>query len=259
MSVSVFRAKNLEKTYGRTHAIKDINFEVEEGEIFGLIGPNGSGKTTTLKILGGVLTPFFGEAKVGGLDVRNASIEVKRKVGYIPESPNLYESLTPVEFFNMVSSIREIDEAKMKRRVNYLVDAFELEPYMNQYIGSLSFGTKQKVSIVSSFVHDPKAIILDEAMNGLDPKTARILRGILSEFRRKNKGVIFSSHVLPLAEVICDRIAVIKDGKIIAKGTVDELKKRSQKKNLEDVFLKLTESETEVSKVLDALKNSIGG
>ncbi len=196
---------------------------------------------------------------MNGIDVRSNPIEVKKNVGYIPESPNLFESLTPVEFFNLVASIREMDEVQMKKRVNYLVDAFELEGYMNQYIGSLSFGTKQKVSLVSSFIHDPKAIILDEAMNGLDPKTAKILRGILSEFKRKGKGIIFSSHVLPLAEIICDRIAIIREGKIIAQGTVDELKKKSQKESLEDVFLKLTESETEVSMVLDALKDSMGG
>ncbi len=259
MSRAVISVKNLRKSYGRELAVKDVNFQVKAGEIYGLIGPNGSGKTTTLKILGGVSDSFFGEARIAGIDVRNEPNEVKKQVGYVPESPDLYESLTPVEFFSLVGSIREINQDKMTKRVNYFVDAFELNEYMNQYIGSLSFGTKQKVSLISSFIHDPKVIILDEAMNGLDPKTAKILRGILFKYKERGKSIIFSSHVLQLAEIICDRIGIIGDGEIIAQGTMDELKERSHEDSLEDVFLKLTKGEEEVSTVLKALEDGMGG
>ncbi len=259
MSEEVISVKDLRKSYGRELAVKNIDFQVQAGEIYGLIGPNGSGKTTTLRILSGVLGNFFGEAEIEGLDVRQDANEVKKLVGYVPESPDLYESLTPLEFFNLVGSVREIDRDKMTKRVNYFVDAFELNEYMNQYIGSLSFGTKQKVSLISSFIHDPKVIILDEAMNGLDPKTAKILRGILFKYKERGKSIIFSSHVLQLAEMICDRIGIIGNGEIIAQGTMEELKDRSHEESLEDIFLKLTKGEQEVSTVLRALENGMGG
>lgn len=259
MARAIALVKGLRKSYGRKLALKNVSFQVKSGEIYGLIGPNGSGKTTTLKILSGVSDSYFGEAKIDGLDVKNESEEVKKQVGYVPEGPNLYESLTPVEFFNFVGSVREVDENKMRKRVNYFVDAFELAEYMNQYIGSLSLGTKQKVSLISSFIHDPKVIILDEAMNGLDPKTAKILRGILFKYKERGKAVIFSSHVLQLAEIICDRIGIISKGEIIAEGTIDELKERSHEETLEDIFLKLTKGKEEVSNVLRVLEDGMGG
>ncbi len=258
MSEKVISVEGLEKSYGVNKAVDRLDFEVNSGEIYGLIGPNGSGKTTTMEILSGVLSDFFGKAFIDNLDVRNEIEKVKEKVGYVPESPNLYESLTPIEYFNMVGSIRNIDSTKLRKRVDYFVDAFDLESYMNQYIGSLSFGTKQKVSLTSSFIHNPKVLILDEAMNGLDPKTAKILRGILFKFKDRGKSVIFSSHVLQLAEIICDRIGIIADGKIIAQGTIDELRERSHEENLEDIFLKLTKGEEEVSTVLRALESGMG-
>lgn len=258
MSERVISVENLDKSYGRKRAVKGINFHVNSGEIYGLIGPNGSGKTTTLNILSGVMDDFFGTVNVRGLDVRSQRNKVKKIVGYVPESPNLYESLTPVEFFNMVGSIRDIDQEQMRKRLDYFVDAFELEEYMYQYIGSLSFGTKQKVSLISSFIHDPEVLILDEAMNGLDPKTAKILRGILFKYKDRGKSIIFSSHVLQIAEIICDRVGIIGNGEIIAEGTIDELRERSHEENLEDIFLKLTKGEKEVSTVLKALEDGMG-
>ncbi len=249
--------EKLTKYYGEKPAVKDLTFEVKEGEIYGLLGPNGSGKTTTMRILSGITEPSSGRAEVRGLDVEEHPIEVKKVVGFIPENPKMFESLTTIELFNLVGSIRGIEEKKLRIKLNRLVQAFELEEYMNQYVGSLSFGTKQKVSIVSAILHDPEVIIMDEAMNGLDPKMAKIFREILFRLKEKGNSMIFSTHVLPLAEMICDRVGLIAGGELITEGTVKELKEKSHEKDLEDVFLKLTKSETEVSRVINALRGSM--
>ena len=246
--------KNLVKKYFKKTVIDGISFSVENGEIYGLLGPNGSGKSTTLKILAGVLPPTQGDVKVEGIDVGRDPLEVKKIVGYVPETPTLYESLTPKELFSLIGSIRNIDGKILELRVNRFVEAFGLEEYMDQFIGTLSFGTKQKVSLISAFLHDPRAIILDESMNGLDPKSARILRELLMGFKEDGKSIVFSTHVLPLAEMICDRIGLIYQGRIIAEGTMDELREKAQEENLEDIFLKLTESKEEMLSVIQALR-----
>jgi len=246
--------ENLVKSYFKKRVIEGISFQVKNGEIYGLLGPNGSGKSTTLKILAGILAPTQGKVLVEGIDVASNSLEVKKIVGYVPETPVLYESLTPKELFSLIGSIRRIEPKILERRVNTFVEAFGLEEYMDQFIGTLSFGTKQKVSLISAFLHDPKAIILDESMNGLDPKSARILRELLMGFKEDGKSIVFSTHVLPLAEMICDRIGLIYQGKIIAEGTMDELREKAQEENLEDIFLKLTESKEEMLSVIQALR-----
>ncbi len=231
-----------------------ISFKVENGEIYGFLGPNGSGKSTTLKILAGVLKPTSGRVEIEGIDVVSNPVEVKRIIGYVPETPTLYESLTPAELFSFIGGIRGIDEKILKERVNRFVEAFEIGKYMNQFIGTLSFGTKQKISLIASFLHDPRVIIMDESMNGLDPKSARILRELLIRFRDEGKSIIFSTHVLPLAEMICDRIGLIYEGRLIAEGTMDELREKAQEENLEDIFLKLTKSKDEMANIIQALQ-----
>ena len=252
----MIETKELYKSFGGKIAVNHLDFKVDNGEIYGLLGPNGSGKSTTMKILTGILQPTGGQASVNGINVAKQPNKVKEMVGYIPESPNLYESLTPNDLFNMIGGIRNILDSKLNKRVNYFVDALALEEYMHQFIGSLSFGNKQKVSITTALLHNPSVLIMDEAMNGLDPKIARILREILFEFKEDGKSIIFSTHVLPLAEIVCDRMGVIDKGKIIAEGTVEELKEKSHEGNLEDVFLELTKSKNEVSNVVSALKET---
>ncbi|MFW5928107.1 MAG: ABC transporter ATP-binding protein [Thermoplasmatota archaeon] len=252
----MIETKELYKSFGGTIAVNHLDFKVDNGEIYGLLGPNGSGKSTTMKILTGILKPTGGDAFINDVNVVKNPNLIKEMVGYIPESPNLYESLTPNDLFNMVGGIRDIPDEKLNKRVNYFVDAFTLEEYMHQFIGSLSFGNKQKVSITSALLHNPSVLIMDEAMNGLDPKIARILREILFEFKDDGKSIIFSTHVLPLAEIVCDKMGVIDRGKIIAEGTVEELKEKSHEGNLEDVFLELTRSKDEVSNVVSALKET---
>ncbi|ASJ07899.1 3-dehydroquinate dehydratase [Thermococcus siculi] len=253
----MIEVENLVKRFGSTVAVNGITFTVGDGEIYGLLGPNGSGKSTTMKILAGILTPTSGRVVVGGVDVSSNPLRVKELTGYVPETPVLYESLTPLEFFNFVGSVRRIPSEKLQERVDALVRAFGIEKYLGEMIGSLSFGTKQKVSLIAAMLHDPDVLILDEAMNGLDPKSARILRELLLQFRAEGKSVVFSTHVLALAEMICDRVGVIYNGEIIAEGTVEQLKEFAHEESLEDVFLKLTESQEEVAGIVRALKEAL--
>lgn len=242
---------NIYKYFGDTPAVNGIQFTVQDGEIYGLLGPNGSGKTTVMKIMVGLLPPTNGEILIDG-KVHNP-VAIKEMVGYVPESPILYESLTPYELFNLVGKIRKMG-SHLESKVTNLVRAFEIEKYCNQLVGTLSFGTKQKVSIITALMHDPRILILDEAMNGLDPKSARILREILITFKKEGKTIVFSTHILPLAEMICDRMGVIHKGKLITEGTVSQLKEVAHEKNLEDVFLTLTESKKDIKEILDAIK-----
>lgn len=250
----MIEVENLVKMYGNKVVINGISFKVENGEIYGLLGPNGSGKSTTLKILAGILPPTSGKVLVDGIDVARNNLKVKEIVGFVPESPALYESMTPAELFTLIGSIRKIDGDVLQRRVASFVEAFDIEKYMNQFIGTLSFGTKQKVSIISALLHDPRVLIMDESMNGLDPKSARILRELLLKFKDDGKSIIFSTHVLPLAEMLCDRIGLIYQGNIVAEGTMEELREKAQEENLEDIFLKLTESKEEMLSVINALQ-----
>ena len=253
----MIEVENLVKRFGSTVAVNGISFRVDDGEIYGLLGPNGSGKSTTMKVLSGILAPTSGKVLVGGVDVSQDPLRVKEITGYVPETPVLYESLTPVEFFNFVGSVRRIPEEKLQERVDTLVKAFGIEKYLGEMIGSLSFGTRQKVSLISAMLHDPAVLILDEAMNGLDPKSARILRELLLQFKEEGKSIVFSTHVLALAETICDRVGVIYNGEIIAEGTVEQLKEFAHEESLEDVFLKLTESQEEVASIVQALKEAL--
>ncbi len=253
----MIEVENLVRRFGPTVAVNGISFHVEDGEIYGLLGPNGSGKSTTMKILAGIIPPSSGKVVVGGIDVSQNPLRVKEITGYVPETPALYESLTPVEFFNFVGSVRRIPGERLQERVDALVRAFGIEEYLGEMIGSLSFGTRQKVSLISAMLHDPAVLILDESMNGLDPKSARILRELLMDFREEGKGIVFSTHVLALAEMICDRIGVIYNGRLIAEGTVEQLKELAHEESLEDVFLKLTESRDEVLGIVQALKEAL--
>ncbi|MDK2869749.1 MAG: type transport system ATP-binding protein [Pyrococcus sp.] len=253
----MIEVEGLKKRFGSTEVLHGITFTVNNGEIYGLLGPNGSGKSTTMKILSGIIPPTEGKVIVEGIDVTKNPIEVKKIVGYVPETPALYESLTPAEFFSFIGSIRRIPKDVLQERVERLVNAFGIQEYMNQLIGTLSFGTKQKVSLISSLLHDPRVLILDEAMNGLDPKSARIFRELLLEFKKEGKVIVFSTHVLALAELICDRVGVMYNGNIIAEGSIEELKEMAKEKTLEDVFLKLTQAKEEVVHIVSALKEAL--
>lgn len=247
--------QNLWKNYGEKTAVKDVDIDIEDGEIFGLLGPNGSGKSTLMKIMVGMLEPSKGSIRIRGVDPSENEVEVKSMVGYVPESPNLYESLSPREFFEFIGSVRGVSEDSLSR-VEKFVDAFEIREDMNSDIGSLSFGMRQKVSIIATLIHNPKILVLDECMNGLDPKSVRVLKEFLNSFSERGGTVVYSTHVLEVAEKICDRVAIMRKGNVEAVGSVEKLREILKSKSLEDVFFKVTEEE-DFKPIIRALEETL--
>ncbi|MCS7144555.1 MAG: ABC transporter ATP-binding protein [Archaeoglobaceae archaeon] len=243
--------QNVKKSFGNSEILKGISIKVH-GEIYGLLGPNGSGKTTLMKIVGGILKPSSGKVFVEGIDVEKDPLRVKEIIGFVPETPVLYESLTVSELLNLVGKIRGLKRDELEEKVNNFAKAFEIDEFMDSLIATLSFGNRQKVAIISALLHNPKVLVLDEVMNGLDVKSAKILRELLFRFRKEGKSILFSTHIMPFAEMLCDRVGVIYEGKIVAEGKVNELKDFTKVKDLEDVFLKLTRGE-DISEILSAL------
>ncbi len=239
--------KDLVVRYGDVIAVDHVSFSIKGGEIFGLLGPNGAGKSSTIKAIVG-LVDFEGEIEVAGKPV---SVETKNLIGYIPEEFILLESLTPLEFFEFLASVRRV---KCEERIKALVKAFDIERYVNKPIATLSMGTKQKVSIISALLHDPPLLIMDEPLNGLDARSSRILKEFMQRHVERGGAVLFSTHIMEIAERLCDRIAVINKGKIIAVGSVDELRElASAEGSLEDIFLKLTGQYEGIREIVDAL------
>lgn len=254
----IIEVKDLFKNYGDISALKGVSLSISAGQIYGILGPNGSGKTTLLRIIGALLEPSSGYISVNGLSASRDKEKIKSLIGYVPETPILYESLTPSEYFAFVGSVREIEGQTLKNRVVNFVDAFGINDYMNDFIGSLSFGTKQKVAIISAFLHDPEIIIMDEGMNGLDPRTAKILKDLLLNFAAEGKTVIFSTHVMEVAESVCHTISILYNGNIAGTGTLKELRQSagSSDSKLEDIFLKLTGNE-DLSPIINSLRESL--
>jgi ABC-2 type transport system ATP-binding protein len=239
----------LTKQFGSVQALTGLTFRIMPGEIYGLLGPNGAGKTTTLKAIIGLLGPTSGTVKVAGLNPITSPIEVKSKLGYVAEKPILYDSLSARDFLEFVASIRKINQRAVNRIVAQLGDAFDMTEYFDVPIATLSTGMKQKVALLSSLVHQPPILLLDEPLSGLDAKSSRIIKELLSLHAKKGGAVLFSTHIMEIAESICTRIGIIYQGKIVAEGTLDELKNKTGNKNdtLEEVFLKLTNEENEVA------------
>jgi ABC-2 type transport system ATP-binding protein len=250
--------KNLVKHYGNIIALNGISFQIKGGEIYGLLGPNGAGKTTTLKIVAGLLEPTSGIVNVLGLNPVSDPVGVKRLIGYVPENPMLYESLTPKEFFEFVLSIRRLNHNMAVERLNKLIEAFSLVEYMNQPISSLSMGTKQKIAIISALVHNPPLLILDEPLNGLDARSSRILKDLLNFHIANGGAVLFSTHIMEVAEHICNRVGIIHKGLIVAEGTVSELREKihGAGASLEEIFLKVTGQDEAIADIVKALKEA---
>ena len=239
---------NLTVKYGDKIAVDSISFTVREGEVFGLLGPNGAGKTSTLKAIVG-LVPYQGEIR---LFDKLIDVKAKNLIGYVPEEFMLLESLTPKEFFEFVASVRRIEN--VNNRLEKLVKAFGIEQYLETPITALSMGTKQKVTIISALLHDPPLLILDEPLNGLDAKSSKILKEIMAKHVEKGGAIVFSTHIMEIAEKLCDRIAVINNGKIIAKGSIEELREIALTDgSLEEIFLKLTGQMEEIDEILRVL------
>lgn len=228
--------EHLTKTYGEKKAVDDLNLHIRPGEIYGFIGHNGAGKTTTLKSVAGILQFDAGEIYIGGDSVREKPLECKRKIAYIPDNPDLYEYMTGIRYLNFIADIFGVDAALRRERIRRYADAFELTGDLAQPIAAYSHGMKQKLVIIAAWLHEPQLILMDEPFVGLDPKAAHLLKGMMREICDRGGAIFFSTHVLEVAEKLCDRVAIIKGGKLIRSGTMEEVKGDD---SLEEVFLEL--------------------
>ena len=228
--------EHLTKTYGEKKAVDDLNLHIRPGEIYGFIGHNGAGKTTTLKSVAGILQFDAGEIYIGGDSVREKPLECKRKTAYIPDNPDLYEYMTGIRYLNFIADIFGVDAALRRERIRRYADAFELTGDLAQPIAAYSHGMKQKLAIIAAWLHEPQLILMDEPFVGLDPKAAHLLKGMMREICDRGGAIFFSTHVLEVAEKLCDKVAIIKGGKLIRSGTMEEVKGDD---SLEEVFLEL--------------------
>ena len=228
--------EHLTKTYGEKKAVDDLNLHIRPGEIYGFIGHNGAGKTTTLKSVAGILQFDAGEIYIGGDSVREKPLECKRKIAYIPDNPDLYEYMTGIRYLNFIADIFGVDAALRRERIRRYADAFELTGDLAQPIAAYSHGMKQKLAIIAAWLHEPQLILMDEPFVGLDPKAAHLLKGMMRELCDRGGAIFFSTHVLEVAEKLCDKVAIIKGGKLIRSGTMEEVKGDD---SLEEVFLEL--------------------
>jgi len=234
--------KNVAKRYNEIVAVDNVDLAIQPGEIFGLLGPNGSGKSTILKMLLGLVQADFGAVRVLGLDVKLDSVAVKRLVGYTPESPRLYEFLTGVEFLDFIGDIYGMPAEEKRSRITEYLRALQLEGREGDMISSYSEGMKQKIALISAFLHKPKLLILDEPLNGLDPRSARIVKDFLHQLKLQGVTTIMSTHILEIAQAVCDRIGIMYQGRLLALGNMEELRQMAMLpgSGLEDIFLKLT-------------------
>ena len=235
--------KNVNESYvDGIKVIDNMNLTIEDGVVFGFIGPNGAGKTTTIEMITGVLGIDSGDILIDGKSIKNDPIEAKKKIGFVPDTPDVFEKLTGLEYLNFIGDVYEISAKDRLERVKRLSEKFNIQEHLKDRIQSYSHGMKQKLLIISVLLHNPKNWILDEPMTGLDPKASYTLKKLMKEHSKNGNTVFFSTHVLEVAEKICDKIAVIDKGKIIFVGTVEELKlKAKSNSSLEESFLKIIE------------------
>ena len=234
----MLKIEHLTKQYGEKKAVDDLSLHIEAGEIYGFIGHNGAGKTTTLKACTGIMDFDQGDILINGRSIKNDPIACKRDIAYIPDNPDLYEFMTGIQFLNFIADIFEISEKDRDERIKKYADAFELTDSLGQSVSEYSHGMKQKLAIISALIHQPKLVLMDEPFVGLDPKASHLLKGMMRELCDSGSAIFFSTHVLEVAEKLCDKVAIIKQGRLIKSGTMEEVKGDT---SLEDVFLELEE------------------
>ena len=255
MEAVAVSVEGLVVSYGSFVAVENLSFTVKNGEIYGLLGPNGAGKTTTIKVLVGVLEPRSGKVEIYNTPLSD-EVAAKSQIGYVPEEVVLLDSLTPREFLEFVASIRRLSKDTLNSKLERYISAFELKQYFDTPIAALSMGNKQKVAIVAALLHDPKLLILDEPLIGLDARSSKILKELITFHAKKGGAVIFSTHIMEVAEKLCTKVGIINKGKIVGEGTVEDLRKlvRSAEGSLEDIFLKVTEQEAGMQDIIKALE-----
>lgn len=240
----MIRIKNVTKIYNNdVKAIDNLNLTVNDGEIVGFIGPNGAGKTTALKMLTGILEPTTGEIYINKYNIEEEPLTAKQEIGYISDNPDMFLRLKGIEFLNLIADIYKVDTKTRQKRIKDLAKTFELEDVLNDQMQNYSHGMRQKMMVMAALIHNPSVWILDEPLIGLDPKSAFALKKMMRQHADAKNSVLFSTHVLEVAEKLCDKIIVINHGKTIFFGTLDELKEKYNKKDLEKIFLEMVDHE----------------
>ena len=234
----MIRINNLTKIYGEKKAVDNLSLHIQKGEIYGFIGHNGAGKTTTIKSCCGILKFDEGEIFVDGVSIKDHPLECKQTIAYIPDNPDLYEFLSGIKYLNFIADVYKVSTQDREARIKKYADMFQITSDLAQPISAYSHGMKQKLAIISALIHEPKLIIMDEPFVGLDPKAAHLLKGLMREMCDDGGAIFFSTHVLEVAEKLCDKVAIIKGGKLITSGTMEEVKGDT---SLETVFLELEE------------------
>lgn len=232
----MLKIEHLTKKYDQYKAVDDLSLEIDDGLIYGFIGHNGAGKTTTLKSVVGILPFDEGDIFIDGKSIKKNPLECKKEMAYIPDNPDLYESLTGIQYLNFVADVYQVSKSDREARISKFADMLELTDDLAQPISAYSHGMKQKLAVISAFIHNPKLIIMDEPFVGLDPKASHLLKQLMKEHCQQGGAIFFSTHVLEVAEKLCDRIAIIKQGKLIISGRTQDV---TQNESLEDVFLEL--------------------
>jgi ABC-2 type transport system ATP-binding protein len=250
----VIELERLTKRYGAFTAVDELTVQVAKGEIFGFLGPNGAGKTTTIRMMMGLLQPTSGKIRLGGFDLAEHPIEAKRLAGFVPDRPFLYEKLTAVEFLRFCGDLYEVPPAVRERRIGELLEVFDLTSWTGELIESFSHGMKQRVAFCSALLHEPEILVVDEPMVGMDPRGARVLRGLLRSLAERGTTLFLSTHSLEVAEALCDRIGILLAGRLVAMGTLQELRGQAgNARGLEEIFLKLTGAD-DLLEVIQALR-----
>lgn len=237
----MIRLNNVSKTYAKsqTKAVEDLTLEIKDGEIFGFLGPNGAGKSTTIKMITGILTPDTGSIEVDGINMADNAIAAKARIGFVPDNHETYETLKGIEYLNFIGAMYNVENSVLKARVDEYAEMFQLKDALPNMISSYSHGMKQKLMVIAALIHDPKVWILDEPLTGLDPQSAFQLKQLMRKHADQGNTVFFSSHVIDVVEKVCDRIAIINHGKLVAVDTLDNIK-ADQNVSLESLFLTIT-------------------
>jgi len=251
---SLIETRNLVKRFGEKVAVNNVSFSVQAGEVFGFLGPNGAGKTTTIKMIVGLLQPTSGTVSVAGYDVQAQPLQAKSSSGYVPDTPNLYAKLSGRELLRFVGDLYDLDRPRVAQRTDELLRILDLTEAADNTVDSYSHGMQQKASLAAALMHDPKVLVLDEPTVGLDPKSARLIKDILRQMADRGASVFLSTHILEIAERMCDRIGIINKGELVAVGTMEELRSlgKAGEASLEDIFLGLTggAEEAEIAEIL---------
>ena len=234
----MLKIEHLTKTYGDKKAVEDLNLQIQAGEIYGFIGRNGAGKTTTLKAVTGILPFDEGEIRIDGHSIKEEPLACKKEIAYIPDNPDLYEYMTGIQYLNFIADIFGVDADERLKDIRKYADRFELTQDLAQPIGAYSHGMKQKLAIIAAWLHQPRLVVMDEPFVGLDPKAAHLLKEMMRQLCDNGGAIFFSTHVLEVAEKLCDKVAIIKEGRLIRSGTMEEVR---GDESLEQVFLELEE------------------